>query len=89
VLPNERRRRLEDEVGPEVAEGHPLHGQTVIAVAKCVACDDVLFSIEGEHVRWAVVHLTFAGHPDKPPWPMSEEFDSFSEARQRMANHQH
>lgn len=89
ILPNEIRRTFEEELRREVARGHPLYGETVVAIAKCVGCDDVLFSIEGEYVRWTVVHLTFARHPEEPPWPMAERFNAFAEARRRLADHRH
>jgi len=89
VLPNEVRRTFEDELKREVTPGHPLYSQTVVAIARCTGCEDVLFSIEGRYVRWTVVHLTFARGPQDPPLPMSEEFDAFGEARRRLADHRH
>lgn len=89
ILPNEVRRTMERELSREVAPGHRLYGETVVAIAKCVGCDDVLFSIEGEYLRWTVVHVTFARHPEQLPWPMTEVFSSFGEARKRLASHRH
>ncbi|MFG3255420.1 hypothetical protein [Streptomyces sp. NPDC048172] len=66
------RATLEAELRAEVSEGHPLHGKPVIAVARCERCDEVLFSVEEDPVRFVRVHLTWKQGPDTPPWPMTE-----------------
>lgn len=69
VLPSGLRADLETELRKEVAEGHLLWEQVVIAVAKCGHCDRAVFSVEGRYVQWALVHLTWSGGQEKPPWP--------------------
>jgi hypothetical protein len=63
---------LEAELRAEVTEGHPLFDKPVIAVARCGQCDEVLFSIEEDPVRFAQVHLTWKQGPERPPWPATE-----------------
>ena len=89
LAPDDMRRRLEAELRVEAAEGHPLYGETMVAIARCEGCDDVLFSIEGEHVRWAIVHLTWSGKPERAPWPRATVLKSFADARQDLIEHEH
>lgn len=48
LVPAEQRTALETELQTELGPQHPLFGQKPIAVARCAACDDVIFSIEAE-----------------------------------------
>ncbi len=90
IAPVDGRATLERELRAEVAPGHPLHGQHVAAVARCAGCDDVAFRLEGSPVpRWAIVHLTWSGKPDRPPWPDADLFDSFDGVGQHIAQHEH
>jgi hypothetical protein len=66
------RATLEAELRVEVVDGHPLFGKPVIAVARCGQCDEVLFSIEEDPVRFVQVHLTWRQGPERPPWPSTE-----------------
>jgi hypothetical protein len=66
------RATLESELRAEVVDGHPLFGKPVIAVARCGQCDEVLFSIEEDPVRFVQVHLTWRQGPERPPWPSTE-----------------
>jgi len=62
-------KRLLAEVLAEVAPGHPLHGRVVDAPNRCGACDEVLVTVgDGS---FAMVHLTWSGHPETPPYPRS------------------
>lgn len=61
--------RLEAQLRTEVADGHPLFGKTVIAIARCDRCDEVLYSVDEEPAWFAQVHLTWRSAPDSPPWP--------------------
>ncbi|MFK8845185.1 hypothetical protein [Streptomyces sp. Ac-502] len=60
---------LERELHRELPPGHPLYGLRVRAVARCEACDDVLFAVIDRPFRWSVVHLTWSGRQEQPPWP--------------------
>jgi hypothetical protein len=69
VLADDARPTFQDELTTEVAAGHPLGGEVVTAVAKCGHCDSAVFAVEGRFVQWALVHLTWSGRPESPPWP--------------------
>jgi hypothetical protein len=49
-----------------------LFGRTVIAIARCERCDEVVYSVEEEPAWFAQVHLTWRSAPDQPPWPWTE-----------------
>jgi hypothetical protein len=72
VLEPQVRGALEAELRAEAAEGHSLFGKPVIAVARCGQCDEVLFRIEEDPVRFVQVHLTWRQGPGTPPWPATE-----------------
>jgi hypothetical protein len=69
VLSTEERGELELELAAETAPGHPLHGHHSVAIARCTACDDVVFSVETDPIWFAVVHLTWRQSQQPPPWP--------------------
>lgn len=62
---------LETELRTEVSEGHPLFGRAFRIVGRSHAADDVLVTVDG---GWALVHLTWSRHAERPPWPTSTEF---------------
>lgn len=68
---------MERELARELAVGHPLFGLPMRTVARRQDCDDVLFAIEDGTGRFAVVHLTWIGGTDQPPWPNSVIYPSF------------
>jgi hypothetical protein len=72
LVPSEARAALESELIAEVGKGHPLFGHRVIAIARCGACDEVIFSVETDPVRFVSVHLTWRGAQERPPWPTTE-----------------
>ena len=65
--------RLEIELSYELALGHVLFGRRARALAVRVDCDDVLFELLAPP-GLAVVHLSYAERPDRPPWPTTELF---------------
>jgi hypothetical protein len=73
LVPAEQREALEAELTAEVAEGHPLFGAEVTAIARCGGCDEVVFSVDVEPVRFVSVHLTWRGGSEQPPWPWTED----------------
>jgi hypothetical protein len=78
---------LSDRLGVETAEGHPLFGMTVRTVAKCTACDHVLYDLGDS--RYALVHLTWTRTPpDRPPWPMSTVHGSWGDAVEAVLAHE-
>lgn len=73
LLPDAQAREiLEAQLRLEVSEGHPLFGKPVIALARCNRCDEVVFSVEDDPVRFVQVHLTWRQGPETPPWPATE-----------------
>jgi hypothetical protein len=75
VVPLDARGALEAELRLEVGPGHELHNQRCIAVARCHACDDVLFAVSSGATPFAVVHLTWRQAPEPTPWPITTFVD--------------
>jgi hypothetical protein len=71
IVPPSRRAALEAEAKAEIADAHELSGLPIAAIARCVACDDVVFCIETSPVWFALVHLTWRQRREQPPWPMT------------------
>ena len=86
----ERVRAFERELALEVAPGHRLAGIPVEAFGKRDDCEDVLFRLTDGSGRLAVVHLTWTGKRDQPPWPLTELFDGEADWVERglRADHQ-
>jgi hypothetical protein len=63
----------------EVGEGHRLTEPGVVSVARCQACDDVLFRLaDGTYAR---VHLGYPREPELDPrWPSRRYFETFDDA---------
>jgi hypothetical protein len=72
----ERVRAFEYELSRELGPGHVLARVPIEAFGKRDDCDDVLFRLKDGSGRFAVVHLTWTGKQDQPPWPATELFDS-------------
>jgi hypothetical protein len=87
----ERARAFEFELARELSPGHPLAGVPVEAFGKRDDNDDVLFRLRDGSGRLAVVHLTFIGKPDRPPWPAMALFDNDTDWFERglLPDHQH
>ena len=60
---------LRAELERELTRGHPLHGTALRVVAEAIPQDEVI--VETADGRVALVHLTFARRPERPPWPMT------------------
>jgi len=71
---DDQRRALDAELQRELAPSHPLHGLKATAIACRQDNDDVLFSLTDGRV--AVVHLTWIGKQDRPPWPAADFYTS-------------
>jgi hypothetical protein len=74
-LDPEVRVTFEQELRQELAAGHELYERAVRAVARRKDRDDVLFAVAHPE-QLAVVHLTFTGSPEHPPWPSTVIFDA-------------
>lgn len=57
-----------------MAPGHALHDVELRVIARAIPQDDVV--VETTDGRVALVHLTWSGHPETPPWPTTETVDS-------------
>jgi hypothetical protein len=68
----DRARGFERELPP----GHPLAGIPLEAVGKRDDNDDVLLRLKDGSGRLAVVHLTWIGKPERPPWPATALFEN-------------
>ena len=71
--------QFERQFVPEVAQGHPLYQQTSHAIAHCTDCDDVLFFVPNLTQPYAVVHLTWRGTSETPPWPTTSFYASLQD----------
>lgn len=67
----------------EASPGHPLYGIAFTVIGRSEARDDVLLKVDD---RWALVHLTWSGKSEVPPWPTCVVFDSASEVEQALAD---
>lgn len=82
------RRRITAECRRELASGHELHGRVKTAVARCSACDDVVFRLRGD-AGFAQVHLTWSRREEPPPWPRTVVLPSFLALESAMDHHEH
>ena len=73
------------ELGRELAPGHPLTGIPVVAAGRHGENDDALFRLLDGTDRVAVVHLTWSGHVEQPPWPVASLFEGFDDWAGRSA----
>lgn len=69
---------FELELQKEISQSHVLFGLQVIAVAKSINSDDVVFKILAENsFRYALVHLSFSGkHESTPNFPLTKVFNN-------------
>ncbi|MEC3957626.1 hypothetical protein VMT65_31650 [Nocardia sp. CDC153] len=69
-----RRRAVERELAAELSPDHQLFGHRAAVVGQSESTDDILLLLEGR--IWALVHLTWRGSPERPPWPRVKTYDS-------------
>ena len=82
------RRQLTAECNRELGPGHELHGRIQTAVARCSACDDVVFRLKRD-AGFAVVHLTWSARGETPPWPRATVLPTFLALESVMDHHEH
>jgi hypothetical protein len=71
---------LVKELRQELSEYHILHGVRVVAVARRVDRDDVLFTTADPAKPLAVVHLTFTGDREREPqWPWTTIYNNWQD----------
>jgi hypothetical protein len=79
------REGLLSELRRELVAPHPLFGLPAVPIARRQDCDDVLFRFGHSPERYAVVHLTWIGKPERAPqFPWTEIFDSLDAFSTRM-----
>ena len=79
LLEGDSGRGFEAELASELPSVHYLKGVPVQAFAKDDASDDVLFRHVNEPDHWSVVHLTWIGKQEQPPFPCVEFTGTFAE----------
>jgi hypothetical protein len=83
----ENRENFVAQLRREVGDGHRLTRQGVEAVAKCQACDDVLFKLAD--ATYAMVHLGYPHDPTPhPDWVRKLFFDTFDDAVEYVEAHE-
>jgi hypothetical protein len=57
------------------------------AVVNCAGCDSVIFKVDDG--TFALVHLTWAQHPEPDPWPETQRLGGFIALESAIDSHQH
>ena len=71
---------IAQELRSELCPSHVLYGIPVRQIGHRVDCDDALFELLDSSNRLAVVHLTFAQHPEPDPkWPETRLFTNWEQ----------
>lgn len=76
---DEQRESLSAELAKELSVGHVLHGSAFSIVARSNANDDILIKVDDDGT-WALVHLTWRGSRERPPWPQAVVFSAVEDA---------
>jgi hypothetical protein len=66
--------QLKAELLSELSPGHPLYGVDLRIIAQALPQDEVIVQTGDGGV--ALVHMTWSGHAESPPWPITEVVDS-------------
>jgi hypothetical protein len=71
---------MSQELYSELSAHHELYGIQARPVGRRQDCDDVLFELLDGSGRFAVVHLTYAQHPEPDPfWPATEVYADWAQ----------
>ncbi|MGC4879213.1 hypothetical protein ACLQ26_23510 [Micromonospora sp. DT43] len=73
---------LQAELLTELAAGHPLHDQPTKVIAKSEVSDDIVVELPAG--RCALIHLTWRGAAETPPWPKAEFYDTLGDLEQHL-----
>ena len=76
------------ELAREAGLGHVLHGVPVRLLGRGMD-DDAVFSLQDGSGRVAVVHLTWHGIAEQPPWPETQLYASFDAFRVERMMREH
>lgn len=78
ITTRNREDHLAHELQREVCRQHVLFNVPVKSIGYRQDCDDVLFQLLDGSERVAVVHLTYAQHPEPDPaWPNTKLFENW------------
>jgi hypothetical protein len=80
---DKQREVLHVELSAELVVGHVLYGRAFSIIARSEARDDVVITLEDD-LTWALVHLTWRGTPERPPWPLTVFFPTLKDAVDAM-----
>ncbi len=80
--PEKHGEALRSELLREASECHILHGKELKVLAKREDCDHILVSTDEYYF---VVHLTWSGKREKPPYPMTDEFKTIEKLKAKLA----
>ena len=72
---------LARELASEPKPGHPLFGQAWTIVARARPRDEVVVTTDSDVY---LVHLTWAGVREQPPWPSTTAFKSAAEFEEEI-----
>jgi hypothetical protein len=78
---------LEREAAAEIGPGHELSGRALAVLAFCGGCDEIAVSLDDG--TFAVVHLTWARHPEPVHWPSAQRLVGYAALETAIATHQH
>jgi hypothetical protein len=73
----DRGREVEKELIAEIGREHQLYSQRITVLGARADRDDFLVALPGDRV--AIVHATYARHPEPAPWPHTTLFNSVDE----------
>jgi hypothetical protein len=74
--------QLRTELLRELSPGHVLHGADLQVIARALPRDEVI--VETADSRVALVHMTWSGHSESPPWPTTEMLNSAEHLEQTI-----
>ncbi len=78
---------LEAELRRELGPGHVLFEQHLRPLARCAACDDVIFEVGA--VGYVIVHLTWSGRAEPAPWPDTRHMPTDGDLGEAVSSHEH
>ena len=78
---------LEREAAAEIGPGHELSGRARTDLARCGGCDEIAVSLDDG--TFAMVHLTWARHPEPPSWPLTQRLGGYAALETAISAHQH
>lgn len=76
---------VRSELDSELSVGHALYRVPVDVRARCGGCDEVLLSVVDG--TFALVHLTWSGRPEKPPYPRLGVVGPWTEVLAALEDH--